>query len=233
MKKHLGYLRYVLIHKLYVFVAGFALRGLDPWFLLRLVIHDASKFRPSEWRPYATFFYSEPPSAWIERKRAEIETTQLLAAGVARAPVPNTTGAQQLAEAAWGEEKAQRRARFNRAWLQHIHRNPHHWQHWLLQQDDGRRVVLLPEADIIDEMVCDWIGAGVKVLAWPTLAEAVGQTIVWYMANRELIQLREVARTRVEQRLHDLACQYGLMDMAFRVMHERATRASIVVPGRS
>lgn len=25
---------------------------------------------------------------------------------------------------------------FNRAWLLHIHRNPHHWQHWVLINDD-------------------------------------------------------------------------------------------------
>ena len=23
---------------------------------------------------------------------------------------------------------------FNRAWLMHIHRNPHHWQHWVFNQ---------------------------------------------------------------------------------------------------
>ena len=33
---------------------------------------------------------------------------------------------------------------FNRAWLLHIHRNPHHWQHWVLINDDpGEGEVLL------------------------------------------------------------------------------------------
>lgn len=225
--KHLRYLKYVALHKLYVFIAGFAMRGLDVPFLFRLVIHDLSKLRPSEWRPYATYFYSEPPSAWIERKAREIEVTQLTTIGV-----PGTTGARQLAEAAWGKEKAQRKARFDRAWLKHIHRNPHHWQYWLLQQDDGRRILLLPPADVIDEMVCDWIGAGTKILGWPTLAEAVAATVVWYIANREIIQLRTLARGRVEQRLHDLASQYGLMDMAFQFAEMQAVRELITVPGR-
>lgn len=26
--------------------------------------------------------------------------------------------------------------RYQRAWLLHIHRNPHHWQHWVLIHDD-------------------------------------------------------------------------------------------------
>jgi hypothetical protein len=26
---------------------------------------------------------------------------------------------------------------FKRAWLHHIHRNPHHWQHYVLVNDDG------------------------------------------------------------------------------------------------
>ena len=33
---------------------------------------------------------------------------------------------------------------FQRAWLLHIHRNPHHWQHWVLINDDpGEGEVLL------------------------------------------------------------------------------------------
>ena len=31
---------------------------------------------------------------------------------------------------------------FNKAWLHHIHNNPHHWQHWVLLQDEGTVVCL-------------------------------------------------------------------------------------------
>jgi hypothetical protein len=55
--KHLKYLRYVVLHKWYVFVAccklGIPLRG---------IVHDWSKFLPSEWMPYAEFFYG--PYSW-------------------------------------------------------------------------------------------------------------------------------------------------------------------------
>jgi len=52
MLKHFKYLGYVLRHKWFVFLAccklGIPLRG---------ITHDLSKFRPSEWFPYADFFY--------------------------------------------------------------------------------------------------------------------------------------------------------------------------------
>lgn len=53
MKRHWNYLKYLLRHKYYVWVAGHAL-GLGWW---RLLIHDWHKFLPSEWCPYAKTFY--------------------------------------------------------------------------------------------------------------------------------------------------------------------------------
>jgi hypothetical protein len=50
--KHLRYLRYVLRHKWFVFIACCKL-GV-PW---RGIAHDMSKFAPSEWFPYAEHFY--------------------------------------------------------------------------------------------------------------------------------------------------------------------------------
>jgi len=47
---------------------------------------------------------------------------------------------------------------FNKAWLNHIHRNPHHWQHWILIEDDaeeGMVIIDMPDHYII-EMICDW-----------------------------------------------------------------------------
>lgn len=47
---------------------------------------------------------------------------------------------------------------YRRAWLLHIHRNPHHWQHWVLINDDPKEgeVVLEMPYDYILEMICDW-----------------------------------------------------------------------------
>jgi hypothetical protein len=55
---------------------------------------------------------------------------------------------------------------WSRAWLHHIHANPHHWQHWIYP--DGftpkgssviQGVVEMPER-YVWEMVADWMGAG-------------------------------------------------------------------------
>lgn len=52
MLHHLKYLKYLLIHKWYVFwecwEIGIVWRG---------IIHDLSKFYPDEWIPYCTYFY--------------------------------------------------------------------------------------------------------------------------------------------------------------------------------
>jgi hypothetical protein len=45
---------------------------------------------------------------------------------------------------------------FNFAWLHHIHNNPHHWQHWVLINDeDGTQALEMPEGYVV-EMICDW-----------------------------------------------------------------------------
>src|SRR5258708_40255385 len=59
MVKHCRYLMYVLRHKWYVFVYGSQL-GI-PFLAL---LHDNSKFLPSEWFPYAEFFYGRKPAQW-------------------------------------------------------------------------------------------------------------------------------------------------------------------------
>jgi hypothetical protein len=64
---------------------------------------------------------------------------------------------------------------FDAAWLRHQHRNPHHWQHWLLRQDDGQLKAMEMPYHYVVEMVCDWIGAG--------LAQGKPDTSGWFEAN--------------------------------------------------
>lgn len=47
---------------------------------------------------------------------------------------------------------------FDYAWLHHIHNNPHHWQYWVLVNDDkeeGSRALEMPDRYIL-EMILDW-----------------------------------------------------------------------------
>jgi hypothetical protein len=83
---------------------------------------------------------------------------------------------------------------FDTAWLFHIHRAKHHWQHWILKEDCGDvKVLPMPEKYLI-EMLCDWIGAG-KVQGRP-------DTLAWYEEYKSKIILDEETRARLEGLLY-------------------------------
>lgn len=99
----------------------------------------------------------------------------------------------------YGEKTPEVEAAFDLAWLSHIHQNPHHWQHWLLQNDDpsiGLRVLDMPYVFII-EMICDWWS-----FSWKqgTLTEIFN----WYDKNKEGIILSDNTRTTLENILSQM-----------------------------
>jgi hypothetical protein len=223
---HLKYLRYVVRHKFFVARAGLAINGWSIGWLWRLLVHDLSKFHPREWRPYAVYFYGmgeEVKQRWIASRVEELLDID------ERLPFADAVAA---ATAAWRRYEMDRKADFNRAWLYHQHANDHHWQHWVLREDSGKTILLLPESVVVDEMVADWLGAGPKVLRSHTFAEAVAETIVWYAANHQQMQLRTQVKQRVEATLLALSETYGITDLAQSIEHIAATRASLVIPGR-
>ena len=86
---------------------------------------------------------------------------------------------------------------FNRAWLRHIHRNPHHWQHWILINDDpdeGEIILDMPDVYII-EMICDWMSFGF------TKGE-LDDVLVWYEQHREHMKMSQYTRMKVEEILN-------------------------------
>lgn len=57
----------------------------------------------------------------------------------------------------YGEERTKLvEQNFDRAWLMHIHKNPHHWQYWILIEDEGRILTIDMDYQYIIEMICDW-----------------------------------------------------------------------------
>jgi hypothetical protein len=161
------YLSYMTRHRWFVFVAacklGIPLRGL---------LHDLSKFRPDEYRPYSRYFYGRPCKPRDEWS------------GFAKLYFPEVVERECL-EAV---EEA-----FDRAWLAHQHRNAHHWQHHILREDDGGMKLLeMPLADR-KEMLADWIGCG-QALGKP-------DTRGWYLANRQNMLLAPGTRRWIEDAL--------------------------------
>lgn len=64
--RHINYLKYVLRHKWFVFIACMKL-GVNPW---QALIHDWHKFLPSEWFAYAYTFYNADGTKRYEQNQA-------------------------------------------------------------------------------------------------------------------------------------------------------------------
>lgn len=80
---------------------------------------------------------------------------------------------------------------FDRAWLHHQHYNPHHYQHWILRNDDGTSKALVIPDKFVKEMVADWAGAGRAITGkWEVLD--------WYKNNMHKMFIDSSTRTSVE-----------------------------------
>ena len=92
---------------------------------------------------------------------------------------------------------------FNRAWLHHIHNNPHHWQHWLLMNDDGKyrdpdKVVALEMPKVCAlEMVADWWS-----FSWRS--GNLEEVFAWYEEHRDNIILHPKTREFVGSVLDEI-----------------------------
>jgi len=161
MNIHVRYASYLIRHKWFVFQAGLWTKAS----LWRLIKHDWSKLLPSEWVPYARYFYADPPIHGPYDR-------------------PNHT----LTISQWKDSSLNS---FNKAWLLHQRRNDHHWQYWVLNNDDGSIQCLPMPEKVWREMVADWMGAGRAITGRWECGE-------WYAKNRENIQLHPETRALVE-----------------------------------
>lgn len=81
---------------------------------------------------------------------------------------------------------------FDMAWNYHQKRNPHHWQYWILTDDDGTEKLIEMPLKYVYEMVSDWIGVS-RAYGKPASA-----ALDWYEINKHLIRLEDKTRRRVE-----------------------------------
>jgi len=100
----------------------------------------------------------------------------------------------------YGKRSDLERACFDLAWLRHQHRADHHWQWWLLREDEGELKPLYMALDARMEMICDWYGAG----------QAMGKggwehTLCWYTENKDKMVLHPNTRAWVEKELAERA----------------------------
>lgn len=88
---------------------------------------------------------------------------------------------------------------FNVAWLKHIHKNPHHWQHWILINDnpnEGEIVLDMPYNYIL-EMICDW-----WAFSWKN--GNLYEIFKWYDEHKDYMKLSDKTRKTVNDILEKL-----------------------------
>lgn len=151
-----SYLWYVVRHKWFVLIECF-----KKHLYWQGIMHDLSKFRPSEFFPYASHFYGRNKRSYFKSNDTK-------------------------------EDPA-----FDRAWLLHIHRNPHHWQYWILTQDEDEDKILEMSTKYATEMFCDWVGAG--------KAQGHGNDVAkWYEKHKNKMVLHPNTRRYIRQLLNTL-----------------------------
>lgn len=81
---------------------------------------------------------------------------------------------------------------FDYAWLHHIHNNPHHWQYWVLMEDEGDIKPLEIPGEFVVEMVCDWLSFAIQ-------KEDMREVFKWYDAHKSKMKLHPKTRRQVEK----------------------------------
>ena len=116
-----------------------------------LFTHDLSKLGPSEFPQYARYFYGSYP------RTKEIPT--------------DFRGFITVREDVYAD--------FDKAWNHHQKMNKHHWQYWVLMNDDGRDKVIEIPMRYLKELLCDWLAAN--------KAFGNGRIWEWYWDNVEIL----------------------------------------------
>lgn len=82
---------------------------------------------------------------------------------------------------------------FRYAWLYHIHRNQHHWQYWVLINDDPNEgdIILDMPYNYIIEMICDW-----WAFSWNS--GNLNEIFDWYEEHKDYMKLSDNTRKMVE-----------------------------------
>lgn len=94
------------------------------------------------------------------------------------------------------EGKESPKDEFNYAWLHHQKVNPHHWQYWILvNDDDGTNRPLDIPFEYVCEMLCDWS-------SFHYFKDPKSTANQWYKDNKDRIILSDNTRQLVEELLN-------------------------------
>lgn len=97
----------------------------------------------------------------------------------------------------FGKQTKETAQRYLRAKLDHRHRNPHHWEYWVLYTSDNPPVALDMEYPYIIEMICDWWS-----FSWQ--ADDLFLIFDWYAEHKKYMRLSKRTKATVEDILDKL-----------------------------
>ena len=116
---------------------------------------------------------------------------------------------------------------FAAAWLNHIHKNPHHWQHWMFPDGYSPQgttiehgVMAMPEEFAL-EMLADWMGAGKAYTGSEDMS-------AWLTHNLPKISLHSRTQKLVRSWLYEL----GYKDISIQVPFKNEAGVMINVHNR-
>lgn len=98
---------------------------------------------------------------------------------------------------------------YQKAWLNHIHKNTHHWQYWILVNDDPNEseVILDMEYRYVIEMICDWWS-----FSWKS--GNLYEMFDWYNNHKQYMKLSSKTKLTVEdilKKIHEKLTENGGM----------------------
>lgn len=97
----------------------------------------------------------------------------------------------------YGKQTQDVKDAFDRAWLAHIHANPHHWQHWVLHNDtDGTKILDMPYVFIIEMIADHWS------FSWKS--NNLYEIFKWYDKNKSMIMMSDKTRKTYEHILEKI-----------------------------
>ena len=100
----------------------------------------------------------------------------------------------------YGKQTEKVKTDFNYAWLHHIHNNPHHWQHWvLINDDDGTHALEMPKEYVI-EMISDW-------WAFSHKSGNLYEIFDWYKSHTKKMVLHDKTKKLVEDILDKIKAE--------------------------
>ena len=192
MRRYLNYFLFILKHKWYVFIECFK-EGI----IWRGIIHDMSKFLPSEFFPYAKNFYNKDGTK-KEKKRDK--------SGYYK---PTDTGNKD----------------FDFAFVLHQKRNRHHWQWWIIPDDNQKVKILDIPIKYVKEMVCDWRGAS------KTHGTSTGTVKNWYQKNENKITLHKNVKIMIKCHLLKISLDSNYLAEDMEYFKNQITKATRIPKG--